>query len=432
MLGKKKKPLRNMPSHAIIPRDHHRVSKTDISANALKVINRLHGHKFEAYLVGGSVRDLLLGQQPKDFDVATDAQPEVVRKLFKNARLIGRRFRLAHILFHREIIEVATFRGSDDSSSQKLNEQGMLIRDNVYGDIASDVFRRDFTINALYYNTLDSTIIDYVGGVKDIEEKTIRIIGKPEIRIKEDPVRMLRAIRFAGKLDFQIENLLAEQIKKQSPFIQHVSNSRLFDEILKLYHSGHALSIQGLLQKYSVFSKLFPLTDETVKNNHYVLPLIKATLENTDKRIKAVKPVTPAFLFSVMLWYPMVEKAKKYESDGMHQLASLEKAMNEVIHQQNSITHIPKRFTQAMKQIWLLQYRFEKRYGKRVYHLYQHPRFRAAYDLLVLRAKAKEITPELADWWTIFQTATDEEKQTMLQAIEPPSAQVKKTKKSKK
>lgn len=390
----------------IIPRANHILSKTDISVNALKVLNRLNSAGFQAYLVGGSVRDLLLRKAPKDFDVSTNATPNQIRNLFRNARIIGRRFKLAHILYHKEIIEVATFRGHEPVNiDHQTNESGMLIRDNVYGTLEEDAWRRDFTINSLYYNIEDGSIIDMTNGVNDIKQRLIRIIGDPNTRYQEDPVRMLRAIRFSTKLKFEIAEETKAPIYKLSHLINNVSTSRLFDEMIKLYLNGDSESVHRLMVEFGLFANLFPATAKLFNSKYPVNSLLVLALESTDTRVLSGKPVTPAFLYSIMLWFPLIESSKKLHLDGMDPLPAFEKAMSEVISYQNKTVLIPKRYTQVMREIWILQSRFVRRTGTRAFHLLQHPRFRAAYDFLALRALAGDESMELANWWTSFQDA---------------------------
>lgn len=419
----KKSGRTTIPESAIIPRQSHPISQSDVSHHALNVVKHLTNHHYQAYLVGGSVRDLLLKQKPKDFDVATSATPNQVKKLFKNARLIGRRFKLAHIYFRRELIEVATFRGKEEKSSkaQETNQDGMVIRDNVFGTLESDVWRRDLSINALYYCPKQHAIIDYVGGVKDIEDKTIRIIGKPDERFTEDPVRMIRAIRFAAKLDFFIEAETAKSMLKNAHLIQGVSNARLFEEVIKVFHSGHGQKAQKLLVEYKLFEYLFPQTTKANQENSHCFALIDKTLKNTDRRIQATKPVTPAFIFAVLLWHPMLQAAKNIQQNhkGMSRLESLEKATLSVFQQQNKISHVPKRFSQYIKEMWLLQYRFDKREGNRCFSLLNHPRFRAAYDLYALRAEVNESNKATLNWWTRFQVAKNQEQVAMIAQLNP-------------
>ncbi|HHQ9286914.1 TPA: polynucleotide adenylyltransferase PcnB [Legionella anisa] len=412
--------MQPVASAYIIPRNKHSISKADISSNALKVLNRLIGAGFQAYIVGGSVRDLLLHKAPKDFDVATDATPNQVKNLFRNGRIIGRRFKLVHILFHREIIEVATFRSHVAiDESQLTNERGMLVRDNAYGSLDEDAWRRDFTINSLYYNISDSSIIDFTGGVNDVEEKLIRMIGDPIKRYQEDPVRMLRAIRFSAKLNFKLARETEAPFPEISHLITHVSNSRLFDEMTKLYQCGNAIAVQGLLMQYGLFQHLFPQTHVLLNSTYPVNALVTIALENTDIRIHEEKPVTPAFLFAVLLWFPMIECAKELQKTGIDPLPSIEKAMSLVLAEQNKIISIPKRYTQIVREIWLLQYRFVKRLGGRAFNLLQHPRFRAAYDFMALRALAGDESMELAQWWTAFQDADEAEQTNMVTQLAP-------------
>lgn len=395
-----------MDSKYIITRNHHHVSKTDISTNALTVLNRLNSAGFQAYLVGGSVRDLLLRHVPKDFDVATDARPNQIKNLFRNARIIGRRFKLAHILYHREIIEVATFRGQDtQDANQQTNDKGMLIRDNSYGTLEEDAWRRDFTINSLYYGIKDNAIIDFTGGVNDVRLKTVRMIGDPTLRYQEDPVRMLRAIRFCAKLHFTMAIETAQPIHDLNTLITHISGSRLFDEMTKLYQCGEAESAQRLLVEYGLFSLLFPQTDLLMNSSYPANTLLSIALENTDTRIRENKPVTPAFLFAIMLWFPLRARTEQLKKEGMDPLPALDKAMSLVITEQNKLVTIPKRYTQVMREIWLMQYRFSKRSGQRAYALLEDARFRASYDFLALRALAGDESMALAQWWTTFQDA---------------------------
>ncbi len=417
----------------IISRNHHHVSKTDISPNALTVLNRLNSSGFQAYLVGGSVRDLLLRKAPKDFDVSTSATPNQIKGLFRNARIIGRRFKLAHILYHREIIEVATFRGHDAvDESQQVNDRGMLIRDNVYGTLEEDAWRRDFTVNSLYYNVADGSIVDYTGGVKDVELRIIRMIGDPITRYQEDPVRMLRAIRFSAKLHFEIAPETAAPITELGVLITHISGSRLFDEMTKLYQCGEAETVQRLLIQYSLFDHLFPQTAMLYHDKTYpVNALLINALESTDARVRDNKPVTPAFIFAIILWFPLMARKAELELNGMEPLPALEKAMSQVITEQNKRVTIPKRFTQVMREIWLMQFRFPKRSGHRPYPLLEHPRFRAAYDFLALRALAGDESMELAQWWTAFQDADlagQTEMINKLDAVKPKSRKRRKPK----
>lgn len=403
----------------LIQRAQHQVSKTNMSANALTVLNRLNHAGYQAYLVGGSIRDLLLHKAPKDFDIATNATPTQIKKLFRNARIIGRRFKLVHIIYHREIIEVATFRGHDEiDDNQKTSETGILIRDNVYGTLQEDAWRRDFTINCLYYTLTDNTIVDYTGGFGDIRQRVIRMIGDPTTRYQEDPVRMLRAIRFSAKLDFEISPDTAKPISQMNTMISHISGSRLFEEMVKLYQCGLSVSAQRLLVEYGLFTILFPQTDALMTHPTYpTSAFINLAFKSTDNRIQTNKTVTPAFIFAVILWFPLLECAAELKAKGVDPLPALDQAMASVISAQNKIVTIPKRYTQVMREIWLLQFRFSKRTGHRAFAMLEHPRFRAAYDFMALRALADDESMSLADWWTTFQELTPDKQKEMVNQL---------------
>jgi poly(A) polymerase len=400
-----------------IPRSEHLISRVNISPNALKVLYRLKDAGYQAHLVGGGVRDLLLGREPKDFDVATDAHPEAIRKLFRNCRLIGRRFRLAHVMFGREVIEVATFRAlqqeSDDDGDQHVDEEGRILRDNVFGDIEGDAFRRDFTVNALYYNIADFSIIDYTGGINDIEQGVLRLIGDPDTRFREDPVRMLRAVRFATKLGFRIEPGTEQPIKDLASLLGDIPPARLFDEMLKLFLGGAALANFEMLRHYNLFGQLFPLTEQSLthEENNFPLMLISIGMSNTDARVEQGKPVTPAFLFAVFLWQPVRERAAQLEAKGQHPVLALQHAGSQIISEQAAVMAMPRRFSLPMRDIWMLQLRLENKGGRRSVRLLGHPRFRAAYDFLLLRAEAGEVSKELGEWWTEFQQAAPQQQQ---------------------
>lgn len=397
----------------IITRDKHCISKNNISVNGLKVLNRLHQQRFEACLVGGGVRDLLLGIEPKDFDVATNAHPHEISRLFRNSMIIGQRFRIVHVQFNREIIEVTTFRAGEERSINRLKDKsGMILQDNVFGNISQDAWRRDFTVNALYYNIADASVIDFTGGYQDLQDKIIRLIGDPDTRYKEDPVRMLRAIRFSAKLNFTLEPKTAEPIGRLAHLIQNIPSSRLSEEIFKVYHSGAAQKAHHLLCQYGLFPLFFPSV-ETPEH-----PLILQALENTDHRIEQHKPIMPAFLIAALLWRPLQKETQIFKDNGDAPLLALEKAMSFIIHTQNQAVAIPKRHWQSVREIWLLQYRFARRLGPRPFRLLRHPRFRAAYDFLLIRAIAGEESVELADWWTTFQEVDDIEQEKMVKVIE--------------
>jgi len=390
----------------IIPRIEHGVSRSEISENALKVLYRLKNAGYQAYLVGGGVRDILLGLKPKDFDVATDAHPEQVRELFRNCRLIGRRFRLAHVHFGREIIEVSTFRAShnDAVDGEGHEEDGRIIRDNVYGKLDDDVWRRDFTVNALYYNIEDYSIVDYVGGLEDIKKRQLRLIGIPEDRYQEDPVRMLRAIRFAIKLGFSIHPVSEQPIRKLAPLLEEIPEARLFEEFLKLFMSGQSEKAYQQLREYGLFAKLFPQTEEFLnRGDEFIHKLLISAFRNTDTRLAEDKPVTPAFLLAALLWVPVRDLANDHEANGLSEMDAIHLASDAVISHQISSTSMPRRFTHMARDMWALQVRLKNIRGKRPLKLLAHQRFRAAYDFLLLRAEAGENVQELASWWTEFQ-----------------------------
>ena len=405
----------------IYARSEHPISRAQISDSALKVLYRLHKAGFQACLVGGSVRDLLLGYEPKDFDVATDAKPDQVRELFRNSRLIGRRFRLAHVRFGREIIEVATFRGSADDThpNMQVSEQGRILRDNVYGNIDDDVWRRDFSANALYYDISDFSVIDYVGGFEDIEAGRLRLIGDPERRYREDPVRMLRAVRFASKLGLTMDPATSEPLERLGHLLEEIAPSRLFDETLKLFHGGAGQQSFETLQNHGLFGRLFPLTDEMLRQpeDGFARRLVSLALANTDRRIAGDQGVTPAFLFAALLWCSIDVRREALIADGHTLSEALRLAADEVISAQLSRIAIPRRFGSVTREIWSLQSRFERRSPKRVARLMEHPRFRAAYDFLLLRSQAGEPVAELADWWTRYQDVTGSERIAMIRTV---------------
>jgi poly(A) polymerase len=415
-------------SMTVIPRDQHAISRKDISENALKVLYRLNKSDYEAYLVGGGVRDLLLGKKPKDFDITTNATPEQVRKLFRNCRLVGRRFRLAHVMFGPEIIEVATFRGhheqsqeSDKNSSQQA-QNGMLLRDNIFGTIEDDAQRRDFTINSLYYGVADFALRDYVGGLRDLQQGVIRLIGDPETRYREDPVRMLRAVRFAAKLDMTISEETAEPIPRLASLLHEIPPARLFEEALKLLQTGYGYQTYLKLCEYQLFQPLFPLIARNFTPNHDtpMERILEQVLKNTDHRLQNDKRVNPAFLFAAMLWYPLLEHAQKLaQESGLAYYDAFALAMNDVLDEECRSLAIPKRITTLVRDIWQLQLRLSRRQGKRAHKLMEHPKFRAAYDLLALRAEV-ENNPEmlrLAEWWDEFQVATAARQKNMLSTL---------------
>ncbi len=431
-----------------IPRPEHSISRARLSRAAVQTLYGLKDAGYEALLVGGSVRDLLLGLNPKDYDVTTDADPEQVQAVFRRCRLIGRRFRLAHVRFGPEIIEVATFRSAprtpdeevpdedaelDDEFDEALeevdaaplsngldndhllHESGRILRDNVYGSMEEDAFRRDFTVNALYYDIRDFAVVDYVGGVADLEAKRLRLIGDPETRYREDPVRMLRAVRFASKLDFVIDPSAAEPIAQLKHLIVDVPPARLFDESLKLFLNAHAEANFDGLRHFGLFDVMFPTVAQALESPRGELAeqIIRLALRSTQNRIKADKPVTPGFLFAAFLWVPVMDLAQRLREEGATPVDALTRAAQDMIAGQVEHVAIPRRFSSMQADIWHMQPRLEFRRGKRPFRMLEHKRFRAAYDFLLLRAQAGDADQDLADWWTRFQEVGQEERQAM-------------------
>ena len=436
------RPFLNQPStqfpHVVIPRAEHSISRAAISPNALKVLYRLKEAGYEAFLVGGAVRDLLLGITPKDFDVATNALPDEVRRLFRNCRLIGRRFRLAHVHFGSEIIEVATFRAAaaperEDAEDEDLDGEaapavesehrafdtsGRILRDNIYGTIEEDVWRRDFAANGLYYNIEDFSVWDFVDGVADVRARRLKLIGDPETRYREDPVRMLRAVRFAAKLDFSIDPATERLIRELAYLLDGVPPARLFDECLKLFLSGFGAKSFALLHKYGLFEHLFPLSAAAFELPPYAYAreMLELGLANTDARVLADKPVTPTFLFAVLLWSAVLRELNERQAGPAPDLNLLMQACDTVLKAQQSRVAIPRRFAVPMRELLMLQPRFNRRSGVKSLSLLQHPRFRAAYDFLLLRAQVGVADPQLAAWWTDIQSLPQEERVALVQS----------------
>jgi poly(A) polymerase len=515
------------PAPRIIPRSEHIVSRSGISPNALRVLHRLREGGFQAFLVGGCVRDLLIGLEPKDFDVATDALPEEVKKLFRNCRLIGRRFRLAHVFFGRETIEVATFRaasapepgeepladadpedgeaaeldnpadieaaleeslggddeGDDDDveegatevapaaesappaepsapleaspaettraaaardadvrgggdsrrrdryrnddeendTERLLDERGRILRDNVYGTIDEDVWRRDFTANSLYYNIADFSLWDYVGGFEDIKARTLRLIGDPETRYREDPVRMLRAARFEAKLNFTLDPSTAEPLERLKGLLSHVPPARLFDETLKLFLSGHGARSFEVLRRHGLFEVLLPATSRYLDKHpgSVVEKLLLQGLKNTDERAQAGKPVTPTFLFALLLYGPIAREIESTPPERWHELHTILDACDRAIREAQKHMSIPRRFSLGVREMFALQPRLEHPRGRRALRVIEHPRFRAAYDLLLIRAQHGLAPREIAEWWTRIQEVNSEERARMADSLAP-------------
>ncbi|MDQ3205992.1 MAG: polynucleotide adenylyltransferase PcnB [Pseudomonadota bacterium] len=409
-----------------IPRDQHNVSRKDISPSALRVLYRLRDEGFAGYLVGGAVRDILVGGAPKDFDIATDATPEQVKQLFRNCRLIGRRFRLAHVVFGREIIEVATFRANvdDGSGDRELHEGGRLLRDNVYGTIEEDAVRRDFTANALYYAIEDFSVRDYTGGFEDVQNRLMRLIGDPETRYREDPVRMLRAVRLAAKLDFEIEAATAAPIPALAPLLSESAPARLFEECLKLFLSGYAVESFLRLEHHGLLPALFPESAAALAANRSgaLRRMVLEGLAGTDKRVANDEPVSPAFLFALLLWPAYCRALIALQAQGMHAVEAQRRAADRVTVHQLSMIALPRRFSLPMQEIWLLQSRFSLRQRKRVFRLLAHPRFRAAFDFLSLRQTASPEHAEDVAFWTEAQQQPADALATLLDGEHAPTA----------
>ncbi|RDI99788.1 polynucleotide adenylyltransferase PcnB [Dyella solisilvae] len=411
------------PALRIIPREQHVISRKNISKAALRVLYRLNEAGYQAYLVGGAVRDLLLGGHPKDFDVATNATPEEVKKLFRNCRLIGRRFRLAHVVYGPEIIEVATFRGTgeEEGEGDRHIVDGRIVRDNVWGTIEEDAIRRDFRVNALYYDISDFSVRDYVGGVKDVEDRVLHLIGDPATRYREDPVRMLRAVRLAAKLNFRIDAAAAKPFGELGPLLADAAPARLFDESLKLFLAGHGLKSFHMLEQTGLLKFMFPATARALKRGDQALrELIERGLANTDARVLEGKSVTPAFLFAVLLWGEVRDLAHTWITKGVESSAAWERAATRVVAEQCQRVAIPRRFTLTMEEIWALQPRFEQVQRKRVFRLMTHPRFRAAFDFLLLRAAESPAISELGQWWDHAQQLPHETLAAALSGHTPP------------
>ena len=403
----------------IIPPNTHSINRKQISQCALKVTNGLQKAGFSAFIVGGAVRDLLLGLEPKDFDVATNATPEQARSLLRRSRIIGRRFRLLHVMCGTETVEVSTFRGPISASNaissikNHTDQHGRLLQDNVFGSQEEDAARRDFTINALFYDPSSEEIHDYLDGYSDIKAKTLRIIGDPVLRYREDPVRMLRAVRLAAKLGMQIDANTAKPIGDLAPLLLNVPPARLFDEMLKLLLSGHALSCVVDLRARGLHHGLLPMLD-VILEQPMGERFITLVLKNTDERIQHDKHVSPAFLFASLLWHEVLATWDSHKSSGEKPVIGLHKAIDEVLSKQQKNLAIPRRFSAAIVEIWAMQPRFESLAGRKPFRLVSHPRFRAAYDFMLLRCESGEIKADLGLWWKNFVAADHEKREKMI------------------
>jgi poly(A) polymerase len=403
-----------LPADAMVrvPRAKHGIGRESLSPAAAKVCAILRDAGFQGYVVGGAVRDLLLGIAPKDYDIATDARPEQVKPLFRRALIIGRRFRLVHVMLSGETIEVSTFRGANPETAVK-DEHGRVLRDNVFGTQAEDARRRDFTVNALYFDPASEELVDFHGGLADLRKRVLRVIGDPATRYREDPVRMLRAVRLAAKLGLALDSATRAPIRSMAPLMERVPPARLFDEMLKLLFSGHASACLRQLREVGLHKGLLPLLDVILEQ-----PLgerfVTLALAQTDERVRVERPVSPAFLFAALLWHEVLAAWKERQARGERQIPALEIAMDEVLDTQGAKLAITRKLTATMREVWAMQPRFEQRSGSRAYRLLEAPRFRMAYDFLALRAASGEVPAELEAWWRTFQSADEETRKAML------------------
>ncbi|NIA55583.1 polynucleotide adenylyltransferase PcnB [Massilia sp. TW-1] len=409
----------------ILGPEQHGIDPKLVSNNAVRVTQTLQEAGFKAFVVGGAVRDLLLGVKPKDFDIATDATPEEVKKLFRRAFIIGRRFQIVHVMFGQDLLEVTTFRGKGSDNAPK-DEHGRVLRDNNFGPQHEDAERRDFTINAMYYDPATQTVLDYHGGIEDIRAKVLRIIGQPEARYREDPVRMLRVVRFAAKLGFTIEPATRAPIPVMAPLINNVPAARVFDEMLKLLMSGQALACLKELRSSGLHHGLLPLLD-VVLEQPIGMKFVTLALESTDTRVKAGKGVSPGFLFASLLWHQVLEKWTAYRAAGESPIPALHLAADDVLDNQTENLALQRRIATDMRDIWAMQPRFERRNGKSPYKLLEHPRFRAGFDFLLLRCESGELDAEIGNWWTTFYAGDVAERERLINSARDvqPSSQKK-------
>ncbi|HEX4894860.1 MAG TPA: polynucleotide adenylyltransferase PcnB [Solimonas sp.] len=390
-----------------IPRDQHSISRSQFSNGTLRTLYGLKDAGFEAYVVGGGVRDLLAGLEPKDFDIATNARPEQVRQVFRSCRLVGRRFVICHVRWGEEIVEVTTFRGPITDSHER-DETGRILSDNEYGTLEEDAFRRDFTVNAMYYDIRDYSIVDFAGGLDDLKHRLLRLIGEPELRYREDPVRMLRAVRIANKLGFKIEKYTAEPLRRLAPLLREIPAARLFDEVVKLLQCRDGVANLESLHAHGLLAHLLPPVDAAFADAR-AHTFVTQALANTAARIAADQSTSPAFLYAALLWPAVARETRRLiEAEGQHPNSAIAQASEAALARVQSNVMIPKRFSLPMREIWALQPRLEQNRGGRAQRLITHPRFRAAYDFLLVRASAGEVPQALADWWTQAQGASED------------------------
>jgi poly(A) polymerase len=419
ILGTKDKSVRNASTPVVLGPEAHGIDPRLLSSNAVRVTSTLQEAGFQAFVVGGAVRDLLLGVKPKDFDIATNATPEQVKRLFRRAFIIGKRFQIVHVMFGQDLLEVTTFRGTTSDNAPK-DEHGRVLRDNTFGSQAEDAVRRDFTINAMYYNPANQQVLDYHGGIEDIRAKTLRIIGQPEARYREDPVRMLRVVRFAAKLKFTIEPTTGAPISVMAPLINNVPAARVFDEMLKLLMSGQALACLQQLRKEGLHHGLLPLLD-VVLEQPLGVKFVTLALDSTDARIHAGKTVSPGFLFASLLWHQVLEKWTAYRAAGEQTIPALHLAADDVLDSQTEKLALQRKIGSDMRDIWSMQPRFERRTGKSPHKLLEHLRFRAGYDFLLLRCASGEIDAEIGEWWTAFYEGDEATREDLINSANQPA-----------
>ena len=419
----------------IYARDEHGIRRDELSNAAISVCEGLHRAGYKAFVVGGAVRDLLLKRHPKDYDVATDATPEQVKSVFRRARIIGRRFKLVHVMFRDETVEVSTFRANHpaadaDEQDGRADEHGRLLRDNVYGNQEEDAIRRDFTMNALFYDPEREEVWDYVNGLADIKKKRVVMIGDPTARYREDPVRMLRAARLAAKLGFTIDAATETPIAELAPLLDNVPTARLFDEMLKLLFSGHALNGIEKLRSLGLHAGILPVLD-TLFEDASAKTFVVLALQRTDERIAADKGVSPPFLFAALFWWPMVQRSRALEAKGVRPLQAMHEAMDDVLDQQRKTLAVPRRLDPLIKELWLAQPRFPHRSQRQAFRTLTHPRFRASYDFYALRAEAGDADKEIAAWWERFQFADVQMQESMLLPDDEPKTKKRRRRKKK-
>lgn len=419
----------------IYSKDEHGIHRDQLSNAAVSVCEGLQRAGFKAFVVGGAVRDLLLKRHPKDYDVATDATPEQVRSVFRRARIIGRRFKLVHVMFRDETVEVSTFRAnhpaaSEDEQDGRADEHGRLLRDNVYGNQGEDAIRRDFTMNALFYDPEREEVWDYVNGFSDIKKKRVVMIGDPTARYREDPVRMLRAARLAAKLGFTIDAATEAPIAELAPLLDNVPTARLFDEMLKLLFSGHALNGIEKLRALGLHLGILPVLD-AMFSDPAAKTFVVLALQRTDERIAQDKGVSPPFLFAALFWWPMVQRWRALEAKGVRPLQAMHEAMDDVLDLQRKTLAVPRRLDPLIKELWLAQPRFPHRSQRQAFRTLTHPRFRASYDFYALRAEAGDADMDIAAWWERFQFADEQTRETMLLPDDEPKAKKRRRRKKK-